>query len=77
MSSERGNRIGCPFFWLDALSLHPATLQVAALPVSSIAIPVKSKVIAVTLGHMESGGVVVDKQRAENARAFNLNASVR
>ena len=25
---------------------------------------------------MESGGIVVDKQRAENATAFNLNASI-
>jgi hypothetical protein len=25
---------------------------------------------------MESGGMVVDEQRAENARAFNLNASI-
>jgi hypothetical protein len=45
-------------------------------PVSSIAIPVESKILAVTLGDMESGGIVVDKQRAENARAFNLNASI-
>jgi len=25
---------------------------------------------------MESGGIVVDEQRAENARAFNPNASI-
>lgn len=54
----------------------PATLQVVALPVSSIAIPIEPKITAVTLGDMESGSIVVDKQRAENARAFHLNASV-
>ena len=54
----------------------PVHVRFAALPVSSIAIPVESKIIAVTLGHMKSGGMVVDEQRAENARAFNLNASI-
>ena len=43
----------------------PATLQVAALPVSSIAIPIEPKITAVTLGDMESGSIVVAKQRAE------------
>lgn len=65
-----------PFFGWMRFPCTPATLQVAALPVSSIAIPIEPKITAVTLGDMESGSIVVDKQRAENARAFNLNASV-
>lgn len=90
VSNERGNRIGCPFFgWMhflfrlaDHLLIKCASL--APLYTSGLQpylyrllpFQLNQKLPAVTLGAMESGGIVVDEQRAENARAFNLNASI-